>query len=70
MTFVFSGFGYELYRDEELPFEQFVVMDAEGDIGLGFNTSFEAKKWMKEHKTSEGYRADGKWDWSRLNVEW
>ena len=65
MTFLFSGFGYELYKDEELPFEPFVVMDAEQEIGLSFATSFEAKKWMKEHKTSQHWRADGTWDWTR-----
>lgn len=65
MTFLFSGFGYELYKDETLPFEPFIVMDAEQEIGITFPTSLAAKKWMKEHKTSQHWRADGTWDWTR-----
>lgn len=66
MTFLFSGFGYELWKDEEVPFGAFLVLDAEGDCMVNLDSSFEAKKWMKEHKTSECWRADGKWDWSRI----
>lgn len=66
MTFLFSGFGYDLWKDEEVSSEAFLVMDAEGDTAITFNSSLEAKKWMKDHKTSECWRADGKWDWSRV----
>ena len=72
LTFIFSGFGYELYKNEELPFGSYVLMNGDGTfVGdeatglLTFDTTLEAKKWMKDHKTSECWRADGKWDWSR-----
>lgn len=66
MQWIFSGFGYDIYKDEDVPWLQYIVVDGEGEFMASFNNTFEAKKWMKEHKGSECWRADGKWDWSRI----
>lgn len=62
---IFSGFGYGLWYDDTLALP-YIVLDGEGTIVENFRTSFEAKKWMKENKTSDCWRADGKWDWNRI----
>lgn len=66
MEWIFSGFGYDIYKDDSVPFYKYIVIDGEGEIMGRFLNTFEAKLWMKENKTSECWRADGKWDWSRL----
>ena len=72
LTFIWSGFGYELYKDEEVPFGSYLLLHGDGtpvcdDMEglLTFDNTLQAKKWMKENKTSNCWRADGKWDWSR-----
>jgi hypothetical protein len=59
-----SGFGYELWKDDALAIP-WVVLNGEGEIIANFNNTFEAKKWMKEHRTSNHWMADGTWDWSK-----
>lgn len=68
LEFIFSGFGYELWQDKDLPFGGFLILQGDGELAVeaGFNNTFEAKKWMKDHKTSVCWRADGKWNWNRL----
>ena len=80
MKHIWSGFGYELWQDEMLEKngdDSYVVLEGDGEqvgpvdgegIVSNFNNTFEAKKWMKEHKTSICWRADGKWDWTRLEA--
>ena len=77
MKHIWSGFGYELWQDEmleNLGEASYIIVNGEGEQvgprdgeGLVYNcsTTFEAKKWMKEHKTSVCWCADGTWDWSR-----
>lgn len=66
MRHIWSGFGYELWFDNTEPIAQYKVLEGDGSIVAQFETTFEAKKWMKEHKTSVCWCADGTWDWSRL----
>ena len=54
-------FGYEIHESNGT----FNVLNGEGDIVQTANSSFEAKKWCKSNKTSDKWRADGKWDWNR-----
>lgn len=65
MRHIWSGFGYELWQDSK---GKYVLIEGDGypvPDAPEFDTTFEAKKWMKEHKTSQCWRADGKWDWTR-----
>ena len=67
MKHLWSGFGYELWTDESLAIP-YVILDGEGTVIANFNTTFEAKKWMKDNKTSVCWKADGTWDWTRLEA--
>lgn len=54
-------FGYEVWQQGD----KYFVLNGEGDTVYTTNSTFNAKKWCKEHKTSNKWRADSKWDWSR-----
>ena len=66
--FIFSGFGYELWQDTRVPFGQWVVLDGEGECVAAFDSSLQAKQWMKAHKTSSHWMADGSWNWNKEAV--
>ena len=54
-------FGYEVWQQGD----KYFILNGEGDTVYTTNSTFNAKKWCKEHKTSNKWRADSKWDWSR-----
>lgn len=62
--YYWSGFGYSIYQKDG----KYEVVAGEGDVVYTADTTFEAKKWCKEHKTSSKWAADGKWDWTRESV--
>lgn len=59
--YYWSGFGYSVYQRDG----KYEVVAGEGDVVYTADTTFDAKKWCKEHKTSSKWAADGKWDWTR-----
>jgi len=59
--YYWSGFGYSVYQKDG----KYEVVAGEGDVVYTADTTFDAKKWCKEHKTSSKWAADGKWDWTR-----
>lgn len=59
---IFNGFGYQIIEQSPSKYE---VLNGEGDVVFTAKTSFEAKKWAKEHKTSNKWNASGKWDWTK-----
>ena len=62
--YYWSGFGYSVYQRDG----KYEVVAGEGDVVYTADTTFDAKKWCKEHKTSSKWAADGKWDWTRESV--
>lgn len=68
MKHIWNGFGYEIWFDNTEEFAQYKVLQGDGTVVAQFETTFEAKKWMKEHKTSQCWKADGTWDWTRLEA--
>lgn len=63
MDWIFSGFGWGLWKTED---GKYVILNGEGDIVHTVASTFEGKKWMKENKTSEAWNAIGNWDWNRI----
>lgn len=55
-------FGYEIYALEN---GYFGIVNGEGDQVNMFRTTAECKKWMWKNRTSNCWRPDGIWDWSR-----
>ncbi len=66
MNWIFDGFGWQLWQKED---GTYTILNGEGDEVYTAKTTFEAKKWMKEHKTSEAWDATGKWHWDRIKGE-
>lgn len=54
-------FGYEIWKIGN----KFEVLNGEGDTVYTADSTFDAKKWCKDHKTSTKWGADSKWDWNR-----
>ena len=57
-----SAFGYDVVKASN---GKFKVLNGEGDVVHIANSSLEAKKWCKEHKTSSHWDAQSKWDWNK-----